>query len=256
MTTRTVSSPPRLLLARRAARTDLAGSYTLPVPPPTPQVTPADRDEFLELILGADEAGPPAYVHQLRAREVDVSAIYLELLAPTAERLGDMWSEDSCDFLDVTLAMGRLQRTVRELGHDFVGGSPDGADDRRVLLSAIPGEQHTLGLFMVADYLLRDGWGVRVATPATSTELAAVMREHWFDVVGFSVGCDTRLLALRHEIAAVRRNSRNPQVAIVVGGRIFVEHPELVGHIGADGFAASAADAPCCARALVGAHSG
>jgi methanogenic corrinoid protein MtbC1 len=45
-------------------------------------------------------------------------------------------------------------------------------------------------------------------------------------------------------------------VSVLVGGRIFVEHPELVGRVGADGFAASAADAPRCARALVGAHPG
>lgn len=219
-------------------------------------VHPADRDRFLELVLGPDDEGSASYVDALVRCGVPVGAIYMELLAPTAEALGRMWAEDACDFLDVTLATGRLQRAVRTLGHGFVGAAPGGVPAGRVLLSAMPGEQHTLGLFIVAEYLLRDGWHVRVLTPDTSAELAAAVRDGWYDVVGFSAACDSRLLALRHEIAGVRRHSRNPHVSLVVGGRIFVEHPELVARVGADGTATTAADAPGCARGLLGVAAG
>jgi methanogenic corrinoid protein MtbC1 len=104
---------------------------------------------------------------------------------------------------------------------------------------------------MVAEFLLRDGWGVQLGTPSNSEELLDLVREEWFDVVGFSASCDTRLLKLRHDIAAVRRHARNPQLLVLVGGRIFVEHPDLVGRVGADGSARDAADAPRCARALL-----
>lgn len=255
-------APPRLVLTRRAtpaaepASVPIAAPATAPAPELSQTITPAERDELLDLALGADDGAVAAFVDGLLRRGVSVGVIYMELLAPTAETLGRMWGDDTCDFLDVTLATGRLQRVVRELGHGFVGAAPAGEAAGRVLLSAIPGEQHTLGLFMVAEYLLRDGWGVRVLTPETSADLGAVLRDEWFDVVGFSAACDTRLLALRHEIAAVRRHSRNPHVSALVGGRIFVEHPDLVGRVGADGFAVCAADAPSCARALVAARAG
>lgn len=219
------------------------------------RVRDGDRARFLDLVLGPDDAAPQALVRALLARGVEVGAIYLELLGPTAVALGEMWVEDTCDFFDVTVAVGRLQRAVRELGQGFVtsgAGVAGGAEPAgRVLLSCLPGDQHTLGMYMVAEFLLRDGWGVRVGTPATRDDLGALLRDEWFDVVGFSAACDARLLALRHEVAAVRRHSRNPHVRVLVGGRIFVEHPELAERVGADACAASAADAPSRARALL-----
>lgn len=220
------------------------------------RVRDGDRARFLDVVLGADDAAPQALVAALLARGVEVGTVYLELLGPTAVALGEMWVEDTCDFFDVTVAVGRLQRAVRELGQGFVtsgAGAATGTEAAgRVLLSCLPGDQHTLGMYMVAEFLLRDGWGVRVGTPATRDELGAMLRDEWFDVVGFSAACDARLLALRHEVAAVRRHSRNPHVRVLVGGRIFVEHPELAERVGADAFATSAADAPGRARALLG----
>lgn len=217
----------------------------------TERVRADDRARFLELVLGPDDAAPAALVDVLLRRGVEVGAIYLELLGPTAVALGDMWNEDTCDFFDVTVAVGRLQRTVRELGQEFVSANTAAEPAGRVLLSCLPGDQHTLGMYMVAEFLLRDGWGVRVGTPVTGGELAALLQDEWFDVVGFSAACDVRLLALRHEVAAVRRHSRNPNVRVLVGGRVFVEHPELAARVGADAFATSAADPPSRARALL-----
>lgn len=229
---------------------------------PGARVREGDRQRFLELVLGGDEGAPGAFLDALVAGGTDVAAVYLDLISPTAVALGRMWEDDACDFVDVTVAVGRLQRAVRRLGEAFVfgrtaataeagGSSPDAARTGRALLSCVPGDQHTLGLYMVAEFLLRDGWSVRVDTPSTGQELAALLRAEWFDVVGFSAACDVRLLALRHEVAAVRRHSRNPHVRVLVGGRIFAEHPDLADRVGADGFATSAADAPSRARALV-----
>ncbi|HEY0779880.1 MAG TPA: cobalamin B12-binding domain-containing protein [Gemmatirosa sp.] len=218
-------------------------------------VTTDERDAFLALVLGPDDAEPARFIDRLLARGVEVGTIYLDLLGPTAVTLGDMWVEDTCDFFDVTIGVGRLQRAVRDLGQAFVMRGADATPAGRVLLSSLPGDQHTLGMFMVAEFLLRDGWGVRVGTPGTADDLAAMLRDEWFDVVGFSAACDVRLLALRHQVAAVRRYSRNPHVRVLVGGRVFVEHPELAARVGADAFATSAEDAPSRARALLDSRS-
>jgi len=244
---------PRLLLAHRAG----------PFPPleqalitrATTAVCADERHTFLELVLGSDEDAATHFVAQMVARGVSVEAVYLDLLAPTAVQLGRLWESDERDFFEVTVALGRVQRALREAGQREVP-PPAPADGRQILLSSLPGEQHTLGLAMVAEFFVRDGWCVQVGAPATPAELSALVTEGWLDVVGFSVTCESSLLTTRREVATARRVSQNPHLVVLVGGRVFTEHPDLVARVGADGSAALAADAPDVARRLVGQRAG
>lgn len=210
-------------------------------------VTPADLAAFLREVLGEAEDGALTLVRGLLDRGVTTESIYLEMLAPTARALGDLWTDDSCGFVEVTIALGRMQSVLRALSRMFISGAAAAAPPTgRALLACIPGEQHTLGLFMVAEFLIRDGWGVSVGPPILESDLLQLVREEWFDVVGFSVTCDSRLSRLQREIRRVRAASRNPSVGVIVGGRVFNDQPALVARIGAD---ASATDA----RAVIGA---
>jgi methanogenic corrinoid protein MtbC1 len=240
---------PRLLLAHRAGpfppleRALLTASATT--------VCGGDRHEFTELVLGPDEDAAGRYVSQLLTRGVTVEAVYLDLLAPTAVQLGHLWETDEANFLEVTAALGRIQRALREAAQRVPPPAPEDAHGGQVLLSCLPGEHHTLGLAMVAEFFVRDGWGVRVGTPAVDDELSELVGAGWLDVVGLSVASENSLLTARRLIATARRVSSNPHLVVLVGGRVFTEHPELVARVGADGHAASAADAPLVARTLL-----
>lgn len=206
---------------------------------------------LVSLILGADDAAPNEYVAAVAAGGYGIDLLYLELVAPAAIRLGEMWKDDTCDFVDVTVGVGRLQRIVRSLGHEF-GASPAEAGSARILLTCVSGEQHTLGMFLVAEFFLKDGWNVRMGAPVDGAELIATMRSGYFDVVGFSVACDSNLARLRRDIASVRRHSQNRRIAVLVGGRSFNENPALVDRVDADGTALDARGATVAARRLLG----
>lgn len=229
---------PRLLLTHRAGALSPAQRRALDAAVGRP-----DLDEFLREVLGIDDGGTLPFVRRLLDRGVSVEAVYLDLLAPTARALGTLWESDTCDFVEVTIALGRLQHALRALSRTFINGpaTTDGNESAgRALLCCIPGEQHTLGLFIVAEFMIRDGWGVSVGPPLLEADLLQLVRDEWFDVVGFSVACDSRLSQLRREIGRVRAASRNRRVGVLVGGRVFNDRPELVARVGAD---ASAADA-------------
>jgi len=235
---------PRLVRAHREPATAIAAV-------PLAQVTPSDLQQFLPLILGPDDSGWQTLVDTLLARGVGVDEIYLNLLTPAAREMGRMWDEDLCQFTDVTVALGRMQRVMRTLSPAFgreIGHLPDG---RRILLLPAPGEQHTFGLSIVAEFFRRAGWEVVGDTEARASDPAALVRSEWFDVIGISVGLESRLDWLSSGIAAIRHASRNRAIGVMVGGPVFVANPERVAEVGADITASDGRQAPVMAEQLL-----
>lgn len=238
---------PRLMLAHRAG----------PVPPSVAaavgrELSDEQVEEFVRLVRAPTEGGIDQFVRDLVDRGVTAEAVYLDLLGPAARRLGTLWDTDACDFMEVTLAMGRIQRVLRSMSRLLLGDADPTPRKGAVLLSALPGEQHTLGLFMVAEFFVREGWAVNVGAPLSALDLRQMLADQWFDVLGFSLSCDSHLLQVGKEVRAARKASRNRKLRVLVGGRLFVERPELVEAVGADASATDAREAPQVAAVLIG----
>ncbi len=234
---------PRLVLARRAAPVEAAsGGF---------DIGPDDVTAFALTILERDAAEAMSRIEALRERGASLEAIFLQLLAPAARTLGALWNEDLCDFTQVTVGSWRLQQLLRELSPSFTdpGYIPDPA--RRILLAPAPGEQHTFGLFMVAEFFRRAGWEVRAGPLESTAEMLDLVRHESFAVVGISAGGEARLDGLAAVIRSLRKASRNRAVGILVGGPSFVEQPELAALLGADASAVDGRHAVLQAESLL-----
>lgn len=210
-----------------------------------------DVASFVRAIRGADDQQAVQFVREIIAEGAPVEAVYLDLIAPSARRLGEMWESDDCDFVEVTVAMGRMQRLLRDLSQVFLADAGQADPVGSVLLTCVSGEQHTLGIIMVGEFLIRDGWRVLVGTPWTDGDLLSMVGSDWYDVIGFSVGCEARLATVKRDIRRLKSASRNPNVQIMVGGPVFMEDPSLMEQVGAHAIASSAREAPLVARALL-----
>jgi methanogenic corrinoid protein MtbC1 len=211
----------------------------------------ADVATFVAAVRSHDDHKAGEFVRSVLAEGASVESVYLDLLAPSARRLGTMWESDECDFVEVTVALGRMQRMLRDLSQVFLAESGHPEPVGNVLLTCVPGEQHTLGIIMVGEFLLRDGWRVLVGAPWTEMDLSAMVGSEWYDVIGFSVGSESRLSVLRRDIRRLKSASRNPQVQVMVGGQVFIDDPSLVEQVGANALASDAREAPKVARALL-----
>lgn len=230
---------------------ELSQSSDEPRRPPVARVSPEDVERFVAVLTGADDAPAERVVREWLSGGLSVERLYLDVFAPAAARLGELWDDDACDFLQVTDALGRIHRVLHLLEPVWLSPTPGAARVGRALLACPTGEQHTLGLFLVADFFARDGWDVLVGPPLDRVGLLDAVHEQHIDVVGFSVGCATRLPRLAHDIAHLRRASRNPDLLVLVGGPPFTRDPGLVQRVGADGTAATADEAPRVARAML-----
>ncbi len=243
---------PRLLLTRRDdAAVPTAPAITVPQAPPSPTVSEAQVAELVSLVLAREEAKSIAFVEALHAAGYMAETLYLDLLAPTARQLGQMWVDDDCDFTDVTVGLFLLQNSLRELGATYRDNAALNPAAPRILLVPLPREQHTFGLSMVYDFFRRAGWNAWSGTIESESELAGMVRGSWFDIVGFSLPCDEQLEDARAMIRMVRDASRNPKVAIMVGGPGFTANPDLAATIGADGTAMDGRQAVKAADSLL-----
>jgi len=213
--------------------------------------TAVEISEFIEIVRFCELPDASAYVETVRAAGASLETIYLDLLAPTARRLGEMWEADLCDFTQVTLALWRLQQVLHELRPEFQGEGRNAVYDRQALLVPVLGEQHTFGLSMVTDFFRRAGWNVWSTPLTTRSELTHIVRSEWFAMVGLSLSSDLHLDELTAHVRTIRRSSRNTGVVIMVGGPVFIAHPDFVERVGADLTAADVRQAPLQARELV-----
>ncbi|MAF62893.1 MULTISPECIES: cobalamin B12-binding domain-containing protein [unclassified Blastomonas] len=206
-----------------------------------------------DIVLGDDLEAAVRYVIVLRDRGLSMETLFIELLEPTARHLGEMWDNDACDFIGVTLGVARLQKLLAAFNDTHVC---DALDMRRTVLMAMtPGDQHFFGVTMVERFLEASGWKVQTETAACAEEIADAARTRWFAVAGLTAGSTQMIDSLSETIALIRKRSQNPHIGIMVGGPLFAEDPSLVAAVGADATAPSAPTAVLVAQKLSDAAS-
>ena len=215
-------------------------------------VTEAQVIELADMSLQGKGEDAVAFVTSLHERGYAAELLYLSLLSPAAALLGQYWEDDVCNFADVTVGLVHLQNAMRALGPAFFKGHPlTAATGPRVLLMPLPGEQHTFGLTMLADFFRRAGWNTWSGTVSDRATMSRMVSSEWVDMVGFSVACDNMLDSVRREIDVIRQASRNRDVVVMVGGPPFVQEALLAQEVGADGTARDGMQAVAAAQRLL-----
>ena len=242
-----------------------------------------DTHGFVPSPLRLEAPGLMAEVDRFLASGVSVEDVFLDLLAPAARHLGDLWTRDECDFVDVTMGVWRLQEVMREISLRApssavrpvapVAGNDDGNDDgndtcgdvvggcrRAALFCPVPGDVHSFGAQMLDEVFARAGWQSEVLLRPERRVLIDHVARNSLDLLGLTVSRSGGVAAVASLIKAIRAVSANPQLVVLVGGVAINQNPALVAEIGADGTGMDAVAALHTAdllvpRAPVGAHA-
>ena len=205
-------------------------------------------DALAHIVLGDDLEAAATYVTIMKDRGLSMETLYVELLEPTARHLGEMWDRDECDFIDVTLGVGRLQKLLAIFNETYA--LPQLGDRRVFLMATAPGNQHSFGASMIEKLLSAAGWQVEVEYSGDVNQLVEAVSGNWFAVVGLTAGSDAQLEELKSAIVQVRQHSKNPLAGVLVGGPMFTQNPELAAIMGADATAPNAPTAVLAAQKL------
>ncbi|HTY93434.1 MAG TPA: cobalamin B12-binding domain-containing protein [Steroidobacteraceae bacterium] len=227
---------PRLLLMERPPDNPRPAS-------PGAAFSLQEIEELARLLITHDVSFAAAYVAVLRQNGATTQEICLNLLPAAARRLGKLWEEDRCGFAEVTMGVSSLHQILHSLAEGDVPARDTGQEGRNVLLSCMPGEQHTFGVLVVSQFLRRTGWDARILFPSDVAQLLQSVRKKSFTIIGLTVGRESRVGELKSLVKSLRRASVNRRAMVMVGGPIFAMNPELAQLVGADGTASDAREA-------------
>ncbi|GAA4036190.1 hypothetical protein GCM10022281_15880 [Sphingomonas rosea] len=251
---------------RRGARSDSTADHLLQVdiipsllvahrgpPAATPVsgiISADDLAAFAPLAVTLEAHDLLREVEAFMDRGLSVEGVFVELLAPTARLLGEDWTADRLDFLDVTMALWRLQEVLREIAAANPAPLRFGPS-RSALFSTVPGDQHGFGAAMIEETFARAGWDTALLIGVDRSELLSSVADKSYDIIGLTLSCDCHIGPLSSLITAVRNVSKNPNLRVMLGGRVLIEDPTIVTRVGADATAACALEALELADRLV-----
>jgi MerR family transcriptional regulator, light-induced transcriptional regulator len=193
-----------------------------------------DIAAFADLVIHHSLKAATQFIDGLILRGFSHEAIIEDVFTITARHLGHLWEEDQITFVDVSLGLSRLHQVLRLYSPAFEADFIPKVEGQRILLVAMPGEQHTFGLSVVESYFRRDGWDVQCETAMTRADLLQQVQQEHYDVVGISASADSSVNRLAPLIQACRDFSRNKGVRVIVGGCHFLAQPENALALGAD----------------------
>jgi methanogenic corrinoid protein MtbC1 len=149
-----------------------------------------------------------------------LAVLYQRVIAPAMHELGRLWEKGAITVADEHLATGVTHRVLAALRPPEL--LEQGMDRRprrpRALLAAAQGEQHALGLRMVADLLEDGGYeaaylGADVPTPALLQAVHTLSP----DLLALSATMPESRRRLEDAVAAVR--TEYPQLPLLIGGQ-------------------------------------
>jgi DNA-binding CsgD family transcriptional regulator len=177
---------------------------------------------------------PPAYASAslLLAGNRSLQWLYDEVITPYFVELGERWARGEISISDEHQASAAADELVTLLGTQ---PTPFSADRGLIVLAAVPGEQHALGMRMLAQVLARHGWRTVVLTALPYDELANYCSGLTGApvAIGLTMHDVSSLAAIRGAISSLRQ--RLPGVPVVLGGHAVRSDATLPAKVGAAG---------------------
>lgn len=171
----------------------------------------------------------------------DIASFYGQILQPVMYEVGMLWEEGILSVAQEHLASAIVGRIMAFINTTAIKATNNKG---KVVVTASPNEFHEIGAWMIADILESEGWNVRYLGANTpQKDLLQFLLSFRPAILAISITMPFNIEKVKEIIDAIRKDKVFENMKIIVGGRIFNEHPALWQTIGADGFAVNIEDA-------------
>jgi methanogenic corrinoid protein MtbC1 len=171
---------------------------------------------FGEALRAGDPHAAASVVDDALGSGLSPVEIQSRVIAPAMWRIGELWELAQLTVAEEHLATAVSHHVLARLYPALLAHSQRRSDT--VLVAAVHGEQHVLGLRMVADVFEGAGYDVRfLGAGVPESSLAAWVSEHHPAIVALGATMPLNAATLARQLQALR--DRNPELVLIIGGQ-------------------------------------
>lgn len=199
------------------------------------------RPALIQSLVDADPRTHRELMEELQRCEVPMQTLAIQLFAPVAARLGNLWCTDEADFMQIAVASTRLGMIINHLSHTSAKLVKERKAERRLLLARTRGTMHTIGVSIVATCFRDMGWEVDGGLDLeVDDNLYQKLLHSRYQLLGISVGQVSDVTQCSEAIRRIHSTPVAQRTKIAIGGPAVGLQPEAFRSLGADIVAQSA----------------
>jgi diguanylate cyclase (GGDEF)-like protein len=170
---------------------------------------------YQDALTVADAGGAGRVARQALGEGMGVAGLYQRVIAPAMWRIGDLWEQGAISVADEHLATALTHQAMAGIYGPSLGHK---ARPGRILMAAVEGEQHALGLRMASDVIELAGYEtIYLGADVPTADLLQAVAARSPNLVGLSATMPSSIPALERTIAEIRRF--NPSLIVLFGGQ-------------------------------------
>jgi methanogenic corrinoid protein MtbC1 len=205
---------------------------------------------FEAALLCGDQRAALALVNRCIDAGHGLVEVEMHLIQPALYHIGDQWQANQVSVAQEHMATA-IAQSVMTAG--LLRSAAPAPLNRRALLACVEGNNHAVGLRMVADAFLLGGWDVQYLGANVPTSALVAQAAAWKpDLVGLSVSFAQQLPVVKAAIVQLDRRLGAARPAVMIGGLAINRFSPLAGVAGAEAYSPDASAALVEANRVIG----
>ena len=239
-----------VVVALLAARRGFQQIGQTPLQPLTSRDPWPETVDFEAALLSGNHRQAHAILQRCLAQRRGLIGFELHVIQPALYSIGEKWQANQVSVAQEHMATAIAQSVMTVA---LQNAQPRESIDLRVMLACVEGNNHAVGLQMVADAFLIAGWEVQFLGGNVPTTSLIQQAGAWKpDLIGLSVSFPQQIRVAKAVITQLGEHFGNHRPAVMIGGLVFNRFNGLAGVVGADSFSIDAQAAVEYANRAVG----
>lgn len=173
-----------------------------------------EHTEFRNILISGDRGAASRMINDM-IQSAPVEEVYEDVIKPALYDIGALWERNKISIATEHRATAITEGILNEI---FPKISSENRNNKKVVLGAVEGDSHQVGVKMVGDMFEMNGWNTHyLGANNPLSDLLNFIREEKPELVGLSITININIPVLEQTIKSVREEFVD--MDIMIGGQ-------------------------------------